>query len=321
MITLLPAARAQGTNANLDRAQALLAAHNYGQAAEAFTAVIAAAPDNSAAYHGRGMARINQNDYAGAIMDFDRALALDPGDAIGFNERGYAKMRMGDLKGALPDYDRCIALNPNYAPVHTNRGMMLRNSGNTQGAILDFNRALAIAPNNERALTERASLRLSLGDAAGALADDSAIIAVDPEEFWRALQPGSRARKVGRPGRSRGGLSRRPRPESGNGRGQGARGGPASLGRRGGRQRAEPGSGQPASGVFSATHKTAGIAGFRKHRARLAPAKPGAVVTILARVLTGRTRGKLPSAGSLHGLCRGPALRAAAGDAGRALAL
>ena len=197
MITLLPAAGAQGTNANLDRAQALLAAHNYRDAAEAFTGIIAAAPDNSAAYHGRGMARINQNDYAGAIMDFDRALALDPGDAIGFNERGYAKMRMGDLKGALPDYDRCIALNPNYAPVHTNRGMMLRSSGNTQGAVLDFNRALAIAPNNERALTERASLRLSLGDAAGALADDSAIIAVDPKSSSVRYNRGLAHEKLG----------------------------------------------------------------------------------------------------------------------------
>ncbi len=181
LIALLPAARAQGTNSDLSSAQALLAAGEYANAAEAFTGIIAAAPSNSAAYHGRGMARIDTNDFAGAIMDFDRALVLNPGDAVGYNERGYAKMRMGDLKGALPDYDRCIALDPNYEPVRTNRGDLYRSQGNTQAAMQEYNRALQMAPRNLRAREQRASLELVTGNAAGARADLNVAIEVNPK--------------------------------------------------------------------------------------------------------------------------------------------
>ena len=199
LIALLPTAGAQEANGDLSRAQALLTAGKYGSAAEAFTRIIALAPESSPAYHGRGIARIDLKNYADAITDFDRALALDPSDSIGYNERGYAKMRMGDLKGALPDYARCIALDPNYAPVHTNRGILLRTSGDAQGAMQDFNRALAIAPGNERALTERASLKLGMGDSAGAMADGNVIIRADPKNAGAYFNRGLARERFGDP--------------------------------------------------------------------------------------------------------------------------
>ncbi len=197
LFALLPAARAQGTNADLNRAQALLAAGKYSEAAAAFTQVIGAAPGSSQAFHGRGMARIDMNDYAGAVLDFDRALALDPKDAVGYNERGYAKMRMGDLNGALPDYDRCIALDPEYEPVHTNRGDLFRSQGNNRAAMQEYDRALQMAPRNLRAREQRASLELAAGDAAGARADLDVAIDVNPKVAGAYTSRGQALEKLG----------------------------------------------------------------------------------------------------------------------------
>ncbi len=197
VFALLPAARAQGTNGDLNRAQALLAAGKYSEAAAAFTGVIAEAPNSSPAFHGRGMARINLNDYAGAILDFDRAVALDPKDAIGYNERGYAKMRSGDQNGALADYARCIQVDPTYVPVHTNRGLLYQGAGNNQAAVENFNRALEMAPGNERARALRGVLKMALGDFGGARTDFSVVVELNPKSAAARYNRGLALEKLG----------------------------------------------------------------------------------------------------------------------------
>jgi len=184
-------------NSDLERAQALFAAGKYREAADAFTQVIAQAPNDSLAYRGRGQARVDLKDFAGGITDYDRALVLDPQNARTLNLRGIAKKDKGDLPGALADYNRAIELDPHFAPPLANRAFLRNKSGDTAGALADYTHALEIAPKDEYALVGRAQIRIGQGDNAGALADCSTAIAANPKNASAHFNRGLAREKTG----------------------------------------------------------------------------------------------------------------------------
>lgn len=88
----------------VDHAVTLGQVHQYQEAADELTTVIANHPGRIDALVLRASARRFLNDLKGARDDVDRALMLDPTDPDGLLERGILRRLDGDDKGARADW-------------------------------------------------------------------------------------------------------------------------------------------------------------------------------------------------------------------------
>jgi Flp pilus assembly protein TadD len=93
------------------RGNALLALGRSEDAASAFTAMLAAAPDWSAvAYEGRARVRHSQGRFREALADFDEAIRIFPGFGRAFAGRAASRLALGDVAGARADAEACRRL-------------------------------------------------------------------------------------------------------------------------------------------------------------------------------------------------------------------
>jgi tetratricopeptide (TPR) repeat protein len=96
----------------LTQAYGHMAAGEFEQAADVFTAVIELEPEESANYHFRGEAYLRSGKLDRAISDFTQALAVEPDVAPTHVLRGDAYFRAGELEKAKADYAKAIELDP-----------------------------------------------------------------------------------------------------------------------------------------------------------------------------------------------------------------
>ena len=174
------------------------------EAWQAFSEVIAAAPDLAAAWHLRALVLLQGGHPDEGIENLRKALALDPRDAVAHANLASALRERGDYEEALaqseaalaldPDfadaqlhrgntlndlarpleavaaYDRIIARQPGYVSAHNNRGNALRALGRLEDAAKSYEQALALDPARPEIQATSAFAYLGLGDYARGLA-------------------------------------------------------------------------------------------------------------------------------------------------------
>jgi serine/threonine-protein kinase len=117
-------------------ASAESAAGNYQLAADGYSAILAAAPNDVPALLGRAAAYEALGQMSDALADVGQALTADPANATAYEERARLSLQYGladDPAAALADLDRAIELAPD-AHAYFLRGWALLNFPLTDGA-------------------------------------------------------------------------------------------------------------------------------------------------------------------------------------------
>ena len=104
------------------------------------TEIIAADPNNAAAYELRCEAWYMKRDWNGAFEDCSAAIRIDPNFGRAYNCRGRAYSAKGDRDHALADYNEAIRLDPAYGPSYTSRAQEYFNKRDFDPAIAGFTR-------------------------------------------------------------------------------------------------------------------------------------------------------------------------------------
>lgn len=150
------------------------------------TLLIAANPNNAAAYNNRAVEYKKKRDYARALADFDKAIELEPSvpgryynRANVYFDRGEAASDQEDIKRAIADFTRAIEIDPKYVKALNNRGFAYASLKQHDLAIKDYDEALAKNPEHLSAYNNRGLSCLALKRYDCALADFDKVIATD----------------------------------------------------------------------------------------------------------------------------------------------
>jgi tetratricopeptide (TPR) repeat protein len=121
--------------------QRLLSQTKFEEAAAAFSAAVAADPENPGLLAARGAALIALGRYDEAFADFDRAVALDPGSARLYFRRGMGRMAQMNFEAAVADFTKAIDLDHQYAVAFYSRGMAYDSLGREKESQEDLRRS------------------------------------------------------------------------------------------------------------------------------------------------------------------------------------
>jgi predicted O-linked N-acetylglucosamine transferase (SPINDLY family) len=158
--------------------------HQAGRLAEAeacYRRVLAAQPDNVAAFYSRGNALCDLERYEEAVECYCRALVLKPDFAEAFNNRGDALYELKRFGEALESCDRALALKPDLAEAFNNRGLALHELKRFEEALASYERALALKPGFAKAFHNRGNALLELKRFGEALASYEKALALKPD--------------------------------------------------------------------------------------------------------------------------------------------
>jgi tetratricopeptide (TPR) repeat protein len=145
LIAFTRAARAAPSPATqLRRGAVLQSLGRPADAAEAFRAALALAPDNVDAALKLGLCLRQAGDLAGAGAALERAVALDPARAPSWFALGLARQDGRDFAGAVAAYRRALALRPELAEAAVNLGIALQQSGDLAAAKAAYAEALRL---------------------------------------------------------------------------------------------------------------------------------------------------------------------------------
>jgi tetratricopeptide (TPR) repeat protein len=89
-------------------------------------------------------------DLRGAIDDYTKAIALAPDDAAAYNGRGAARFRLGQYQTATQDFTTALRLNPTFAAAFVQRGDLYRDLGFYEHALADYQSAIRAEPRSSR---------------------------------------------------------------------------------------------------------------------------------------------------------------------------
>ena len=147
-------------------------------------------PKDAEIYNLRGSCWFLKGDKQRALMEHERAIQLAPDDAAAYVGRGLALWETKQDDWGAKEYDRVIAdmtkgLQYKFSKaavckVLTIRGLAFREKGDLRQARRDLDQALAIKADDPEALNARSRTRQLLGDLSGALADINAAVAIQP---------------------------------------------------------------------------------------------------------------------------------------------
>jgi tetratricopeptide (TPR) repeat protein len=151
-------------------------------AVDAFTAALAADPDNHETLDRRGTAYRQLDQYAAALADFSRAIELSPDDASYHRHRGSVLRDMGRLREAVAAYDRAIELRGDYETAYNSRALAFVDLAEIGRAVDDFSRSLEISPGDPVVLANRASAYASTGRWPEAIEDYTAALERDEDD-------------------------------------------------------------------------------------------------------------------------------------------
>jgi tetratricopeptide (TPR) repeat protein len=93
-----------------------------------------------------GVTALNATDYNGAVEAFSRVVALAPNFAEGWNKRATALYLMGRTTESMQDIDRVMALEPRHFGALSGLGLCNARLGKDQAALEAFERAAAVDP-------------------------------------------------------------------------------------------------------------------------------------------------------------------------------
>jgi tetratricopeptide (TPR) repeat protein len=154
------------------------------KAIEAFTAALAADPDNVGILNSRGWTyeRKGQDDLA--MADYNLALQMRPNFAMVYNNRGTLYLRRAALQSALDDFNAALKWAPNFYIAHANRGRVLGMTRDFDAALAEFAEALKIDPNAPQAVTYRCETYVAMARFDDAIADCNTVLAKTPNYLF-----------------------------------------------------------------------------------------------------------------------------------------
>jgi tetratricopeptide (TPR) repeat protein len=145
LVAFTRAARAApSAAAQLRRGAVLQAMGRVNEAADAFRAALALAPDSFDAALKLGLCLRQAGDAAAARDALERAAALDPAVAQAWFALGLARQDAHDFAGACAAYRTTLALRPNLAEAAVNLGICLQQSGDLAAAKEAYRDALRL---------------------------------------------------------------------------------------------------------------------------------------------------------------------------------
>lgn len=145
-------------------------------AIEAWQHVIALSPDDWQAHNDAGGAFLERNDWAGAEAAFAAAAELAPDQPIIVVNRATLGLRRGQRRDAIAALEACVARHPDYAPALAGLGFALRDDGRLEQAIAAFRRATSLAPDDATAACALGRALLESGDAEAASGEAQAFL-------------------------------------------------------------------------------------------------------------------------------------------------
>ena len=134
-------------------------------AIEAWQRVMALAPTDWEAHNDTGGAFMERNDWAHAETAFAKAAALAPDQPIVTVNRATLDVRRGRYLEAIAALEACVARHPDYAPALTGLGFALRDEGRLDQAVAAFRRATVVAPDDGTAACGLGRTLLQQGNA------------------------------------------------------------------------------------------------------------------------------------------------------------
>lgn len=152
-------------------------------AVDAFTAALAANPDDHETLDRRGAAYRRLDRFDAALADFTKAIELSPDDASYHRHRGSVLRDMGRLREAIAEYDRAIALQSDYETAYNSRALAYIELGELEEAIADFTQSLAVVPNDAVVLYNRGRTYASMEDWPAAIDDFEAAFEQDDNDL------------------------------------------------------------------------------------------------------------------------------------------
>lgn len=149
-------------------------------AIEAWLRVIALSPADWEAHNDAGAAFLERNDWARAEAAFAAAAELAPDQPIVVVNRATLDVRRGRHRDAIAALEACLARFPDCAPAWAGLGFALRDEGRLEPAIAAFCRATVLTPGDATAACALGRALLEAGDAQAASAQAQAFLRQRP---------------------------------------------------------------------------------------------------------------------------------------------
>jgi predicted O-linked N-acetylglucosamine transferase (SPINDLY family) len=180
-------------------AAAHLAAGRLVEAATAYAALLAHAPDDFEAHHQLGTLHLQLGDSVEGHRLLAAAARIDPAQAQTWLHLGMAAQNLGRLDEAVTHYRQALACQPDYVEALFRLGVLLRHLQRPAEALASFDRCAALAPREHDVLQQRGELKYALQDFDGALADFTAVLALKPDAVQALLYGGVTLSHLRRP--------------------------------------------------------------------------------------------------------------------------
>ena len=120
-------------------------------AADAFSQVIAAKPDDAEAHYNLGTLYLRRNKLAEAQAQLEKTVELKPNHSEAWNNLGMLAAEQGDMQEAAQDFKQSLSFRPNYAVALVNLGNVYRRERQFADAEELLNRAVQLQPDNAEA--------------------------------------------------------------------------------------------------------------------------------------------------------------------------
>lgn len=130
-------------------ALALLEERRFLEAVDAFSELVALAPDMTGAYGNRGLAYLNLGFEEQARNDFETVLQLDPNDAMGHSMLGEISRFHGSPEDTLRHVTAALDIDPDEPQAYFIRGWLFAKAGQFDMAAEDLKRHLDLVEERE----------------------------------------------------------------------------------------------------------------------------------------------------------------------------
>lgn len=167
--------------------RSLLGSGKFKQAAEEFSKVISAQPDNTWAHYYRGISLLRMGSSKG-MLSINQSLMLKPDLIEGYLTRASYYGKLGRLSKAILNCSEAIRLQPNSVRAYLYRGVLRHQMGFQKVAIKDLSEAISLSPNiSSLAVLNRAIFYQTTGNTQNALRDYSMICLMEETPSHKVL--------------------------------------------------------------------------------------------------------------------------------------
>jgi tetratricopeptide (TPR) repeat protein len=129
-------------------------------------------------------AKIQQGDYQGAIANLDQVIAAVPNDAAAYYHRAGLKRRVGDMTAAIADIEQALKLRPNEMAFKKGKLFLVAEQtaqrGNPQAAMKDVEELVKLDDRDAQSYYVRGTLHRELGNLPAASSDFKKALELQP---------------------------------------------------------------------------------------------------------------------------------------------